>query len=278
MKKISIVFAAIFCINNLTFAQDFYAGLKAGLKVEKYNILLNKKENFIDYLAYPRIIIPKMDFSAPTLQAVFRTTFPKNWEIETGIGWYNYSQKLKAKINTDIALWVFGVRNVDVPYVLATSNEHTYGSINLSEKVGYRFKLASNLHLRLNTGLQLGILYNARSTSSTLVKSDPLELYIIYYGVQKPYINLLVSNTISLQYTLKSNVYLSIFASYHAGLFDVYNSDLYIVNRKSSESTFFYDGQDYYISSPVATKGSYFEFGIELGYVWKKKITQSYTE
>jgi hypothetical protein len=97
--------------------------------------------------------------------------------------------------------------------------------------------------LRLNTGLQLGILYNARSTSSTLVESAPFELYVIYSGVKKPYLNLHVSNTISMQYTLKNNLYFSIFASYHIGLFDVYQSEIYLVNRKSS-GTFFYDGED----------------------------------
>jgi len=268
MKKISIVFAVVFCVNSPTFAQDFYVGLKTGFKTEKYNIPLNKN----DFLIKPRILIPQMDFSAPTLQAVFRTTFPKNWEIETGIGWYNYSQKLTAKINHNIASWYFDIRNVNQPYVLPTTKSYTYGSINLSEKVGYRFKLASNLHLRLNTGLQLGILYNARSTSSTLVESDPFELYVIYYGVEKPYLNLLVSNTISLQYTTKSNMYFSFFMSYHAGLFDVYKSDAYIVNRKSNETSY-YDGHDHYLYSPITTKGSYFEFGIELGYVWNKKRT-----
>jgi len=254
MKKIIIALTTVFCVNSSIFAQDFYVGLKTGLKVEKHSKFFTKYNSV----------------SAPALQMVFRTTFPKKWEIETGLGWYNYSQKVKAKIDSDIAFFLFAILNGDFPYTLSTSNEPIYGCVFLPLKAGYRFTLSPKLHLRLNTGLQLGLLYNARSTSSTLVESDPFELYVIYRGVEKPYLNLLFSNAVSLQYTTKFNMYISIFASYHAGLFDVYQSEVYLANRKSSES-FFYGGEDFYIAAPLTTKGSYFEFGIELGYTWKKK-------
>ena len=275
MKKVIIVFIAVFCINNLMFSQDFYAGLKVGLKTEIYNTTHQGGLMMYDYqYRYPPILRFPMDISAPTLQTVFRIKFPSNWEIETGVGWYHYSQKLKAKVSRGGAVYM-GVLIDDLPSsytVLPTAKEPIYGSVNLSEKVGYRFNLSSNLHLRLNTGLQFGILYNARLTSSTLVDADPYELYIIYRGLKKTPINLLISNTISLQYTTKSNMYFSIFMSYHAGLFDVHKSDVYITNRKSSqEGGCFYEGYDFHTHSALTTKGSYFEFGIELGYMWKKK-------
>ena len=258
MKKIIFVFITFFCIQSAVFSQDFYIGSKVGLKQNK---ILNVFKG-VDLASAGNITMP-------TVQILFRTTFLKKWEIETSIGWYNYSQKIKAKIDSDIAFFALGYRGNDVK-VLSTSQERLYGSVFISPKAGYRFTLLPELHLRLNTGLQLGLMYNARSTSSTLVESDPFEMYIIYRGVQKPYLNLHISNSVSLQYTTKFNMYFSIFAAYHVGLFEVYQSEIYLVNRKSSES-FFYSGKDNYMALLAPIKGSYFEFGIELGYTWKKK-------
>jgi hypothetical protein len=203
------------------------------------------------------------------VQALFRTTFPKNWEVEASIGWYNYSQKLKARINSRCALTTFGVQDAK-DYIFSTSNEHTFGSVFFSPKVGYRFAFTQNLHFRFNTGVQLGWLYNTRSTGSTIVESDPFELYIIYRGLKKTPINLHISNAVNLQYITKYNFYFSIFAAYHIGLFETYQSDVYLANRRSNESSF-YDGYDTYMYASVIPKAYYFEFGIELGYVWYKK-------
>ena len=274
MKKIIITFTTIFCIGNLIFAQNFYAGLKTGFKLETYKIPLEKNATNSNYHFQDRpILTQSMDFSAPTLQMVFRITFFNNLEIETGVGWYNYSQKLKARITPNCAYSTFGVRDANETtdtYVFSTAKESVYGCIFLSPKAGYRVKLSQNLHFRINTGLQVGFLYNARQTSNSMVESDPFELYVVYHGVKKPYINLLVSNTISLQYITKPNFYFSIFASYHAGLINVYQSDVYLANRRSNENDF-YNGHDSYLNSAITTKGSYFEFGIELGYMWDKK-------
>jgi hypothetical protein len=270
MKKIIIAFTTIFCINNLTFAQEFYAGLKSGFKIENYKIPLAKtpaKDNY--FYQERRILAPSMAVSAPTAQALFRITFLNNLEVEASVGWYNYSQKLKARINSRCALTTFGVQNAE-DYTFSTANEHTFGSVFFAPKVGYRFALSQGLHLRFNTGVQVGWLYNTRSTSNTLVESDPFELYIIYRGLQKIPINLHVSNAISLQYITKYNVYFSIFAAYHVGLFKTYESDVYLTNRRSNESPF-YNGHDTYMYASVIPKGYYFEFGIELGYMWYNK-------
>jgi len=278
MKKIIIAFATIFCINSQTFAQEFYAGLKSGFKVEQYKIPLEKqpaKENY--FYQKKRILTSPIDVSTPTVQALFRLTFLNNLEIEASVGWYNYSQKLKAKIDSRCAFTTFGVKDANTSngepannYVFSTSNEHIYGCVFLSPKVGYRFSFSQDLHLRLNTGVQVGWLYNSRSTSTTLVESDPFELYIAYQGVKEMPINLLISNTIALQYVTKYNVYFSVFASYHVGLLETYQSDVYLTNRRSNE-TYYYTGHDTYMYAPAKTKGSYFEFGIEIGYVWYKK-------
>ena len=277
MKKIIIVFITVFCVNNLIFAQDFYAGLKAGFKMEYFKRPLEKNDMITNAMGSKYhfqdrpLLVSSMDFSTPTLQAVFRTTFPSNWEVEAGIGWYNYSQKLKAKIDPTCAVFTFGVGSLrSDKYVFSTSNEQIYGCAFFSPKAGYRFHLSPNLHLRLNTGMQIGFLYNVRTTGNTVVESDPFELYIVYRGIKKPNLNLLVSNTISLQYLIKRNLYFSFFMSYHAGLLNVYQSDVYIANRRTNE-TIFYDGHDTYLNSAVTTKGSYFEFGIELGYLWGRK-------
>jgi len=270
MKKISIVLAAAFCINNLAFAQEFYAGLKSGFKLENYKIPLAKqpaKENY--FYQEKRILTSPIDVSAPTVQAVFRIVFPENWEVEASVGWYNFSQKLKAKINSRCALTTFGVQNA-TDYTFSTPNEHTFGSVFFSPKAGYRFLLSQNLHLRLNTGVQVGWTYNTRSTSTTLVESDPFELQIIYRGLQNPPINLHISNAVSLQYVTKPNIYFSIFAAYHIGLFETYQSDVYLTNRRSNESLY-YNGHDTYMHATVTPKGYYFEFGIEIGYMWYRQ-------
>ena len=268
MKKIIIVFT-LFCINNPTFAQEFYAGFKTGFKKEHYKMPLEKNSISNNYHFQERLLTSSMDFTAPTLQLLFRTTFPSNWEVEAGFGWYNYSQKLKAKINSNAAFTTFGINNAD-DNVFSTANERIYGCAFFSPRAGYRVKFSPSLHLRINTGLQIGFLYNARTTSNTIVESDPFELYISYYGVEKPYINLLVSNTISLQYVAKPNVYFSVFVSYHAGLLKTYQNNIYLANRRSND-VFYYDGHDVYVNSTATTKGSYFEFGIELGYMWYKE-------
>ncbi|MCL2131283.1 MAG: hypothetical protein FWH36_02320 [Lentimicrobiaceae bacterium] len=269
MKKIITAFTALlFCLNNPTFSQEFYAGLKSGFKLEHYKMPLEKNAINSNYHFQERLLTSTMDFTAPTVQILFRTTFSSNWEVEAGFGWYNYSQKLKAKINTDAALTTFGINNAD-NIIFSTANERIYGCAFFSPRGGYRVNFSPDLHLRINTGLQIGFLYNARTTSNTVAESDPFELYISYYGVEKPYMNLLISNTISLQYVTKPNIYFSFFVSYHAGLLNVYKNDIYLANRRSYD-VFYYNGHDVYVNSAATTKGSYFEFGIELGYVLYK--------
>ena len=265
MKKTAIVFIIVFCISKLSFAQNFYTGLKVGFKSEIMSPFPNRSIFIDDF------VMRMTGISAPALQMVFRTTFSKNWEIEAGIGWYNYTQKLKVNIGNSTAFFAFGIREENASYAFSTPRECLYGSVFISPKAGYRFELSPNLHLRLNTGLQFGMQYNARSTSSTLAEHDPFELYVIYRGVQKPYLNLQISNAVSLLYSTKFNMYFSIFAACHAGLLRVYQTEIYLVNRKSREGNDFYDGQDYYMPFTPAIRGSYLEFGIELGYTWKKK-------
>ncbi|MEG1556788.1 MAG: hypothetical protein RR356_08730, partial [Bacteroidales bacterium] len=83
--------------------------------------------------------------------------------------------------------------------------------------------------------------------------------------------NVLFANQISLQYVTNINLCISIFGAYHAGLREIWQSN-FNYNVKQTE-------EEWHHYNPIYTsRGSYWHFGIELGYKLKKNNRKTQKE
>jgi hypothetical protein len=243
MKKIILLLTAVFCLTSFSYSQEFYFGLKSGLKKEVYEIPGN-------YGIYNT----QIDFLAPTITSSFKILYPSNFEIGWGFGHYSYSQKIRVKDD-----FLFLLHPID----FQTGSDLIYRAFSFHFQMGYNLKIIQNFYFKFNTGFEYAMYFSYREIFDTNVIATGDPSMVIHYTGLSNYQNLLLTNSISLQCFIKQNFGISIFGAYHAGLFPVSNNAV-IYKTTILGSTYSYWDNLY-------SQGSYFEFGIELGYKLPKK-------
>lgn len=239
MKKISVVIMIVW-MSCSVFSQDLYMGFRTGFKQEVFSSKYDMYKT-------------KIDFKAPTLALYYSVTFPNNFEIRWGSGYYAYSQ------NVNIYYWDDVIKKeIDCQ----TGHIILFHSFFNKFQIGYNLKLAKDFNLKFNMGvsnefyLQPGS-YDP-SKSIKISKASSPEVFINYSHILWKPFNFMLSNSLSFQYFTKHNIGISVFAAYHTGLLQVTNT--YITFKENK----------YIITDVLATRGSYFEFGLELGYRYKR--------
>jgi hypothetical protein len=237
MKKISVVIMIVW-MSCSVFSQDLYIGFKSGFKQEVFST---------KYDLYKT----KVDFKTPTLALYYSMTFSNHFEIGWGIGYYAYSQNIK-------------VHYVDFPFskVIDCQTGHNvlFQTLSYRFQIGYHLRLAKDFSLKFNTGMHSELYYqkydNLNPPKHIVGTSSP-EVFIDYGYLWKGY-NFLLSNSLSFQYYTKHNIGISVFAAYHAGLLPAFHN--YIT----------FEDDDYVVQDRIFTRGSYVEFGLEVGYRFKR--------
>lgn len=220
------------------FSQDLYIGFKSGFKQEVFST---------KYDLYKT----KVDFKTPTLALYYSMTFSNHFEIGWGIGYYAYSQNIK-------------VHYEDFPFSKVvdcqTGHNVLFQTFSYRFQIGYHLRLAKDFSLKFNTGMHSELYYqkydNLNPPKHIVGTSSP-EVFIDYGYLWKGY-NFLLSNSLSFQYYTKHNIGISVFAAYHAGLLPAFHN--YIT----------FEDDDYVVQDRIFTRGSYVEFGLEVGYRFKR--------
>ncbi|MDX9890821.1 MAG: hypothetical protein WC142_07600 [Bacteroidales bacterium] len=237
MKKISVVIMIVW-MSCSVFSQDLYIGFKSGFKQEVFST---------KYDLYKT----KVDFKTPTLALYYSMTFSNHFEIGWGIGYYAYSQNIK-------------VHYEDFPFSKVvdcqTGHNVLFQTFSYRFQIGYHLRLAKDFSLKFNTGMHSELYYqkydNLNPPKHIVGTSSP-EVFIDYGYLWKGY-NFLLSNSLSFQYYTKHNIGISVFAAYHAGLLPAFHN--YIT----------FEDDDYVVQDRIFTRGSYVEFGLEVGYRFKR--------
>jgi ABC-type glycerol-3-phosphate transport system permease component len=74
--------------------------------------------------------------------------------------------------------------------------------------------------------------------------------------------NVLINSSISLYYVTNFNLFFGVFAAYHAGLRSIWNNDAFVTDNTIIQSGFL----PVYSQIRSHSNGSYFNFGVEIGY------------
>ena len=240
MKKIFLNLVVLFFLTGAIYAQDFYFGFSPGEISSVYSKIGDK--DFTNY----------MNVFQVTGNFIFSVVFKNNVELETGIMYYNYPYRIRGPIKSDgafrINIWV---RNP------------AYHAFSLPVHVGYKFKLAHRLYANVYSGLNFDFYfspsnveympYNQGETWGWNVFGD-----LVYWTenkLQKRF-NVMFANRFSIQYFTKYNMGISLYASYYSGLRQVWESHLHYT----------YDSGKTFHKNTYISRGSYWNFGIELGF------------
>jgi len=246
MKKIILTTIGLFALCNIS-AQNYCLSFGAGMIKEEYTVTgASRDVKVITDIIYPAGYLH------------FKTIFKNNIEVGTGLRFYNYGYKIGFRNLT------FG-RDNTFSYV----TEAAYRAFSIPLLVGYNlFFIPNRLCMNFNGAINFDFYFDHLNfvtlggggvgTDSTYIRSK----------YENPdftrQFNILLSYQIGLQYITKTNVSIGLFAAYHAGLRDVWHSTIHCTKTVNGNvvETF----------APLFTsRGSYWHFGIEIGYKFRKK-------
>jgi len=238
MKKLSLIFTlSLFLVGSVR-SQDFYFGVSSGMVKSVYTKTDDKK-HFKDMI----------DATRPSANLILSVLFKNNLELATGVMFYAYPYNIRASGDK---MW--GGR------ILQTTSDHTaYFAFSVPVHLGYKFKLAPRFYANVYSGLNFDFYFNPQYSSNSKIYEDK-EVYITTENALKQRFNILLSNKLSMQYFTKFNMGISLFVSYHSGLFKIWESSALTVYSDT-----------HYRKSSTTSRGSYWIFGLELGYKLKKK-------
>jgi hypothetical protein len=120
--------------------------------------------------------------------------------------------------------------------------------------LGYKFKLANRLYANVYSGLNFDFYFLPQKGY------DNFYFYLQAKDALMRRFNILLTNRASLQYFTKFNMGISVYGAYHAGFMQVWNSMELIPYHEI-----------YQYPVRLLSRGSFWNFGIELGYKFSSK-------
>jgi hypothetical protein len=178
---------------------------------------------------------------APVVKLNYNTYFLNNTFVSTGIGFHNYSLAIKIE--------GFGLFDSKWGY----SYDEAYLAGFVPVYFGYKFDLTKKLHLLLSMGFDAEVyFYESVDSRGGVFTNDN----VFQYENETLYnrFNLLLGNEVLVKYQNMKGFGIGLFASYHAGIFRVFESS----------GTLSYDGGETVYSPEFVTNGSYFATGLSL--------------
>ncbi len=244
MKRL-ITFTFLLMISSTIFAQRFDFGINVSSKIENYSLfsIYNKHK--------PISLVPSY------FQFTFGNVFDNNFEISTGVAYYTLGLEMQARIRPD-----------DSPQALRITNiEHSTVSIPIM--VGYHIPVGKRLYFKFNTGFEFDFAspcninqgdFGDQYYGTVASESDD---YLLLYTECTHYFNVMLTNSVSFHYITKFNMYFGVQVAYHTGLRMLWKYNGSVVRKEDN-----YIINDAYSAQ---SNGSYFQFGITLGYRLEKK-------
>lgn len=243
MKTRILFLALLFPITAPCIAQNYYIGAALGWHHDVFH--LAETNDFFKSNLY-------VDFANPMVNLNFSVLLDNGVSISSGIGYYKY--KLNYRLHLAQPLHYVG----EISF-------NTHDAITIPVTVGYNCNIWKNrLFINLHSGISFDIYSNGKDlweeyNSSYLWRID-------FENAAEKSCNILVSNKIAIQYFTKFNMGIALFGGYHIGLLKVWKHAYGYFNWHSGQEV---------LDTQFLSNGSYWQFGIELGYkfVKKKKIS-----
>ncbi len=236
MKKLLFAIAALLT-TTMGFAQNFDIAFGASLMGENYSLTPSSEAK------------KDADYS-PKYQLTFSNIFNNNFEIGAGIAYYNYRLHVKKELITEKEHFLRGFG---------------YGSwqaLSIPVFVGYKLDFGEHWYAKINTGLSLDFYKHFNKLDNEVHYWSDGTFYTA--SLVKQDFNVLLSNSISIYYITKFNMFIGAHASYYTGLRQVWESNAVFDSHVPN-----YEDQDFDVW--VTSKGSYFQFGLTVGYRFNKK-------
>jgi len=241
MKKTFLIVVASI-IFATTYSQDFYIGLAIGEQCAVYSKTETKN-----------IVRTNVLFAPQSVNLTFSTIFKNNLELETGIMYYiypySYSDLYKGKNTTENGEEYEASRK-------HTNWDKAYYAFSIPVHLGYKFKLANRFYANVYSGLNFDFYFQPKNGFDS--QGD----YLYYQTCLTRKFNILLSNKVSLQYFTKFNLGIGVYGAFNTGMFQVWESVRHLYLDYEQTGTY-----------PITflSRGSYWNFGIELGYKFSKK-------
>lgn len=195
-----------------------------------------------------------LDGLSPSMELSFTHTTKQNFIYKTGIRYLKFGH------------------NIHVEYPPPLDNIYhgpffaMYEIIEIPLQIGYSFDLNNHFSLMLMSGASFHHIYNVMLGGFEGYYTFPntnnnQRLIFDLDNCLQQRFNILISNSITLSYITKRNINYSLFCTYNSGLFDMWHEKVRLEIDNASE-----------IYEPTITsRGSYWNFGIGIGYVFKSK-------
>jgi hypothetical protein len=262
MKK--LLFLILWCaVAGACFGQKYYVGAAIGWHQDIFTMSETNKK-----ISNDRIYLYN-----PSANLNFGFLFKNNVALSLGVGYYKY--KFERFIDPL-------VKEIKRDGMIASID--MYEALSIPVSVGYNINLWKNrLFFKIQNGLDFDIYFPALDGGGGYYGKIALE--VLNRASIETRFNILLSNKISLQYYTKSNMNIAIFGAYHAGLRQVWKDAVGHFEWKSED-----DPEEWQIDergnivwnqgseifdTKFNSNGSYWQFGIELGYRFGGKKKES---
>jgi len=252
MKRKILNFTVLLLMSSAIYSQEFYFGFSPGEVSSVYSKSADK------YTSNTMFVFQLSG------NFIFSTIFKNNLEVETGIMYYPYPYNIKKNIHSSDRA-VFKIK-------IMGENE-AYHAFSLPIHLGHKFKLANRLYANIYSGLNFDFYFAPFNTKYRPYKYDENDFWneaswsrfgdLIYCmeNTLKRRFNIMFANRFSLQYFTKFNMGISLYASYYSGLRQVWESHLHYT----------YDFGETFHKDIFLSRGSFWNFGLELGFKISKE-------
>ena len=265
MKRIFFVVAILISTLSL-FGQQYHIGASIGWHKDIFT--LSETNRYVSN--------DKSYLYNPSANLNFSFLFKNNIELSLGLGYYQY------RFNR--FLYLLDKKNKEIG--MGTS----YGMfdvLTIPIAVGYGINLWKNrLLFKVQSGLDFDIYFLSEWNGGGC--QGEIAVDIVSYSTKIPF-NILLSNRIVLQYYTKFNMSIAIFGAYHAGLRKTWeNASAHFEWKNENDPAWLFEDDHYHhliwgqgreiLDTKLLSNGSYWQFGIELGYKFGKKKTKEQKE
>jgi len=242
-KSFILLIAIFFCFGNTIFSQNLKVQINTGLTKEQFTFT-----NDNDLCKSMTSILK------PNLSVDISYHIKDGIWIQSGFGYHNFYHYI-------------GI--YETPPFGKTKN--LFSTLSIPVCIEKSFKINKHLHISIISGLSFQYYFNELQEDQInfsgngfyFVEPASTHIFNIKNSLHQNY-NIGLLNKIEASYTTNSNLYFSIYGSFNSGLFDIWHE-----SARFSENY----GADIY--EPIITsRGSYWNFGIGIGYIFKTKEKQ----
>jgi hypothetical protein len=269
--KIRILFFALFLsITTLSFGQQYYVGASIGWHQDIFTMSETNKK-----ISNDRIYLYN-----PSANLNFGFLFKNNIELSLGVGFYLY------RIDRYINKYYLGSKMLKTTCVAPT-----HSAVTIPVSLSYNFNLWNNrLLFKVQSGLDFDVYFSEIDYKPDRggfggYTGSVAEWTYLSENARIPHFNILISNKVVLQYYTKFNMGIAIFGAYHAGLIPVWQGISGHFEWKSEDdpeewqmdergNVLWNQGSEIF-DTKFNSNGSYWQFGIELGYRFGGKKKES---